>query len=221
MEQAQGSRAPIQRLADRISSIFVPVVLGISLLTFVLWAVPGQVYPTLVIGVSSYNSMGRMNANPWISALVAAITVLVVACPCALGLATPTAIIVGTGKGAERGILIKGGESLERIQAVRAILLDKTGTITNGRPELTDVVALPGRESDELLHLVALADRVKEHAKETIKQLQSRGVDVLMITGDNRRTAQAIATQVGIPAEPLSKATSAASEPRWRSRARR
>jgi P-type Cu+ transporter len=292
VEQAQGSRAPIQRLADRISSIFVPVVLLISALTFVLWAVLGQVYPALLLG----NSMGGMSANPWISALVAAITVLVVACPCALGLATPTAIIVGTGKGAEQGVLIKGGESLERIQAVRAILFDKTGTITNGRPELTDVVTLPGSEEDKLLRLVALAeqgsehplasalvegakardivlgappervvasagrglradveghalligtrrflteeavdcaalqerlgaleeqgktvmlvaldgklaglvavaDRVKDDARETIGKLQRQGIAVLMISGDNQRTAQAIAAQVGIPAD--------------------
>ncbi len=294
VEQAQGSRAPIQRLADRISSIFVPVVLLISALTFILWAVLGQVYPSLLLGTQ--NAMGGMSVNPWISALVAAITVLVVACPCALGLATPTAIIVGTGKGAEQGILIKGGESLERMQAVRAILFDKTGTITNGRPELTDVVALPGIEDDELLRLVALAeqgsehplasalvegakarnivlgvppervvasagrglradveghalligtrrflteeavdsailqehlgaleeqgktvmlvaldgklaglvavaDRVKDGARETIGQLQRQGIAVLMISGDNRRTAQAIAAQVGIPAD--------------------
>src|SRR2546423_15148676 len=102
-------------------------------------------------------------SNPWIVALVAAVAVLVVACPCALGLATPTAIMVGTGKGAEQGILIKGGESLERVQAVRAVLLDKTGTITKGKPELTDVIALPGEQPDKLLQLVAEAEQGSEH----------------------------------------------------------
>jgi len=221
--------------------------------------------------------------------------VLVVACPCALGLATPTAIMVGTGKGAEQGILIKGGESLERIQAVRAVLLDKTGTITKGRPELTDVITAPGKSGEEMLRLVAgaeqgsehplaaaivegarsqgltlhtypesftalagrgleamveghavlvgtrrlfsersiaydtlqeqlealeqqgktamlvaldgeaaglvaVADTVKVGSAEAVKQLQVQGLSVWMITGDNKRTAQTIAAQVGIPA---------------------
>src|SRR6266702_3336105 len=148
VERAQGSKAPIQRLADTISGIFVPVVLVIAALTFIAWAIIGH--------VSALNSAAMLGAsNPWIVAIVAAVAVLVVACPCALGLATPTAIMVGTGKGAEQGILIKGGESLERIQAVRAVLLDKTGTITKGKPELTDVVAVGGRQEDELLRLVA------------------------------------------------------------------
>src|SRR5216684_1079912 len=118
VEQAQGSKAPIQRLADTISSIFVPVVLVIAALTFIGWAIIGHLTVASTAGMVAAT-------NPWIIAIVAAVAVLVVACPCALGLATPTAIMVGTGKGAERGILIKGGESLERIHAVRAVLLDK------------------------------------------------------------------------------------------------
>jgi P-type Cu+ transporter len=152
VEQAQGSKAPIQRLADTISGIFVPAVLVIALLTFIGWA---------IIGLMSAGTMGASNA--WIVAIVAAVAVLVVACPCALGLATPTAIIVGTGKGAEQGILIKGGESLERIQAVRAILLDKTGTITRGKPELTDVISLSDFQSDDMLRLAAEAELGSEH----------------------------------------------------------
>ena len=106
----------------------IAAVLLIAALTFTAWAIVGN-----VTGASTASMVGA--SNPWIVAIVAAVAVLVVACPCALGLATPTAIMVGTGKGAEQGILIKGGESLERIQAVRAVLLDKTGTITNGKPE--------------------------------------------------------------------------------------
>ncbi len=155
VEQAQGSKAPVQRLADRIASIFVPVVLVIAALTFVGWSLAGH------LAVSG--GMGAVD-NPWIVALIAAVAVLVVACPCALGLATPTAIMVGTGRGAEQGILIKGGESLERIQAVRAVLLDKTGTITQGRPAVTDLgVLLTGVDEDELLRLAASAERGSEH----------------------------------------------------------
>ncbi len=153
VEQAQGSKAPIQRLADTIAGIFVPAVLVIAALTFSAWAMLGNLH---LLPLSA-------PTNPWITAIVAAVAVLVVACPCALGLATPTAIMVGTGKGAEQGILIKGGESLERIQAVRAVLLDKTGTITKGKPELTEVVGLPGQQTDEVLRLAAEAEQGSEH----------------------------------------------------------
>ncbi len=297
VEQAQGSKAPIQRLADTIAGIFVPIVLVISALTFIGWAIIGNMTATTTLqGVDGSGMYSMALSNPWIIALVAAVAVLVVACPCALGLATPTAIMVGTGKGAEQGILIKGGESLERIQAVRAVLLDKTGTITRGKPELTDVIALPGKQDDELLRLAALAEQGSEHplataiiegakargltlqarpenftalagrgleatveghailigtrgllreralstellegqlqqleeqgktamlvaidqklagiiavadtvkvgSTEAIKQLQAQGLTVWMITGDNQRTAQTIAGQVGIAPE--------------------
>jgi P-type Cu+ transporter len=154
VEQAQGSKAPIQRLADTIAGIFVPTVLGIAAFTFVGWALIGAVLGSHMLG---------MQQTPWITAIVAAVAVLVVACPCALGLATPTAIMVGTGKGAEQGILIKGGESLERVQAVQAVLLDKTGTITRGKPALTDVLAVAGNQEREVLRLAALAEHGSEH----------------------------------------------------------
>jgi Cu+-exporting ATPase len=281
VEQAQGSKAPVQRLADQVSAIFVPTVLAIAVLTFLAWLLVGD-FTTLPV-----------EAN-WLTALVAAVAVLVVACPCALGLATPTAIMVGTGKGARQGILIKGGESLERMQAVRALLLDKTGTITRGQPVLTDLAPLPAFSEHELLRLVALAEQGSEHplataiiagaqargitltgypehftalagqgleatiegqhvlvgtrslflarglnvdaldaqltiweetgktamlialngqvagaiavadplkdgSVEAIRQLQEQGLEVWMITGDNRRTAHSIAARVGIP----------------------
>ncbi len=138
VEQAQGSKAPIQRLADRISGVFVPIVLVLAALTFIGWTLAGYVWrfhPALAAG-----GMGAAATQPWIVALVAGIAVLVVACPCALGLATPTAIMVGTGRGAQLGILIKGGESLEQLAGVATVVLDKTGTITQGRPDLTDVL---------------------------------------------------------------------------------
>ncbi|SDM82051.1 heavy metal translocating P-type ATPase [Sediminibacillus halophilus] len=268
VEEAQGSKAPIQRLADVISGYFVPIVVGIALVTFVIWiafVTPGQLEP----------------------ALVAAIAVLVIACPCALGLATPTSIMVGTGKAAESGILFKGGEHLEGTHQLEAIVLDKTGTITKGKPEVTDFsgdeetlqllasaekgsehplaeaivsyaaekevdfvevedfTAIPGHGIEATIsgkHIVvgnrklmqnhgigtevaedtlvdyensgktamliaidgqyrgtvAVADTMKETAPEAIKQLKALGIDVIMLTGDNERTAQAIAKQAGI-----------------------
>ncbi len=181
VEQAQGSKAPIQRLADRISGIFVPVVLLISVLTFIGWAILGLLNPTLALTgmrMGGVFAMDMSTYNPWISALIAGVSVLVVACPCALGLATPTAIMVGTGKGAEQGILIKGGESLERLQAIRAVFLDKTGTITKGKPELTDVLAVSGMQENDLLRLVAQAELGSEHplASAIIAEARARGI---------------------------------------------
>jgi P-type Cu+ transporter len=176
VEQAQGSKAPIQRVADSVASVFVPAVLVMALLTFVGWAVAGYAG-----GFHPPAPMGAAVSSPWIVALVAGIAVLVVACPCALGLATPTAIMVGTGQGAEQGVLIKSGESLERLQAVNAVVLDKTGTITRGQPELLDVVLGPeyaGGERD-LLRLAAGAESVSEHpvARAIVAGATMRGVE--------------------------------------------
>jgi heavy metal translocating P-type ATPase len=142
VEDAQGTKAPVQRLADRVAGIFVPVVLALAATTFATW--------TLLAGDPRQG-------------LVAAIAVLIIACPCALGLATPTAIMVGTGRGASLGVLIKGGEALERSQRIDTVVFDKTGTLTHGRMRLTDVRPADGQDGDELLRRAAAAEAGSEH----------------------------------------------------------
>jgi Cu+-exporting ATPase len=272
IEEAQGSKAPIQAFADRISSWFVPAVIGLASLTLAVW---------LLLGFSAT------------FALMAFTAVIVIACPCALGLATPTAIMVGTGKGAEYGVLIKGGEPLEAAEKIKTIIFDKTGTLTNGKPAVTDLISLsdldknnilrisaslekssehplaeaicsyadeerfemddvesfkatPGHgvegeidgkkyyfgnrklisdvvgldlekisrkmskieeegktvmilsDAKAILGMIAVADTIKETSKEAIEKLKSMDIAVWMITGDNQRTADAIAKQIGI-----------------------
>lgn len=245
VEEAQGSKAPIQRVADQISGIFVPVVVVIAIITFAVWMI-------------------FVTPGDFGGALEKMIAVLVIACPCALGLATPTSIMAGSGRSAEYGILFKGGEHLEATHRLDTVILDKTGTVTNGKPVLTDVIVADGFNEEEILRLVgaaekksehplaeaivegkqlligtrrlmkkfnidieevsksmeeleregktamliainkeyagivAVADTVKDTSKAAITRLKKMGLDVVMITGDNTQTAQAIAGQVGI-----------------------
>lgn len=275
VQEAQGSKAPVQKLVDKIAGIFVPIVIGISILTFIIWILVG-------------------GEGAFTHALLTSVTVLVIACPCALGLATPTAIMVGIGKGAENNILIKDAESLELAHRVNAIILDKTGTITEGKPDVTDMKWLANTEDQSMLKdilysmevqsehplaqaivdrlkesnsksislvafesltgkgvkakandqlyflgnekliteqglplnevcreiadrwkeeaktvvyfadkkkivaLIAIADKIKETSRQAIETLQSRGIDVYMLTGDNAQTAKAVARQVGL-----------------------
>jgi Cu+-exporting ATPase len=144
MRDAQATRAPIQNLADRVSAVFVPAVLSIAVLTLVAW---------LFIGGSTH----------LLQAITASVSVLIIACPCAMGLAVPTAVMVATGKGAELGLLIKGGEALERAGKVDAIVLDKTGTVTEGRPSVTDVITVTGSTRDEVLTFAANVEQLSEH----------------------------------------------------------
>jgi Cu+-exporting ATPase len=152
VEEAQGSKAPIQKLADQVSGIFVPAVILIAAITFLTWLV---IVPAPAVG-SGVDAFTR--------ALINMVAVLVIACPCAMGLATPTAIMVGTGKGAENGILLRSGEALERAGKIQTVVLDKTGTITRGQPEVTDIfVSDSGLDRAELLRLAASVEQGSEH----------------------------------------------------------
>lgn len=164
VEEAQGSKAPIQRLADQISGIFVPIVVGIAVITFFvwfIWASPGN----------------------FAEALEKMIAVLVIACPCALGLATPTSIMAGSGRSAEAGILFKGGEHLERTHRITTVVLDKTGTVTKGKPELTDIVVEKEFDKNTFLQLVASAEKQSEHpiAEAIVNGIKEKRIDLLEV----------------------------------------
>jgi Cu+-exporting ATPase len=175
VQEAQGSKAPVQRLVDRVSSVFVPVVIGIALLTFGVW----------------YVATGNFT-----QALIFAVAVLVIACPCALGLATPTAIMVGTGTGAEHGILIKNAEALERASGLTTVVFDKTGTITEGEPAVTDVVTeLP---EDAFLRLAASVERNSEHplGEAVVRAAQERGIALAQPQGFDALAGHGVRAQV-------------------------
>jgi P-type Cu+ transporter len=179
VEEAQGSKAPIQRLADIIASYFVPSVIGIAAVTFLVWYLAGP-QPALTL------------------ALLNAIAVLVIACPCALGLATPTAIMVGTGKGAEHGILFRNGEALEKASQITTVLMDKTGTLTEGEPRVTDIIVTPGFSQDRVLELAAAAERGSEHplAAAITRAAAERKLNQLDATGFNAVPGQGITARV-------------------------
>lgn len=164
VQEAQGSKAPVQKLVDKIAGIFVPVVIGISILTFIVWMLVG-------------------GEHAFTHALLTSITVLVIACPCALGLATPTAIMVGVGKGAENNLLIKDAESLELAHQVNAIILDKTGTITEGKPQVTDLFFASGVNKDELQQVLLSVEQHSEHplADAIVQHMQERNIQPVLI----------------------------------------
>ncbi|HFI0057747.1 TPA: heavy metal translocating P-type ATPase [Streptococcus suis] len=161
VEEAQGSKAPIAQLADRVSAVFVPIVMVLALLSGLAWWTLGQ--------------------EPWIFSLSITISVLVIACPCALGLATPTAIMVGTGKGAENGLLFKSGQAVEVLQKVDTIVFDKTGTITQGKPQVTDMTVFSSATEEEVLQLAASAEQYSEHplAQALLKSAEDAGLSLL------------------------------------------
>ena len=194
VEEAQGAKPPIQKLADKIAAVFVPIVIGIALLTFVVWLVAGP--------------------SPALSfAFVTAVSVLLIACPCAMGLATPTAIMVGTGKGAEMGVLFRRGTALEVLARIDTLVLDKTGTLTRGQPELTDFVGIgpdsnPDSNPDsgaadgfpmETLRLVAAAESKSEHpiAEAIVRAARERGIELPSVEKFNAEPGFGIEAQVG------------------------
>ena len=161
VEDAQGTKAPIQRLADKISGVFVPIVIGIAILTFLVWFI-------------------LVDPGNFTAALEVLIAVLVIACPCALGLATPTSIMAGSGRAAEFGILFKGGEHLEQTQGIDTVVVDKTGTVTHGKPVLTDVHAATGQDEKNFLSLIGAAEKQSEHplAEAIVQGIQDKGIEL-------------------------------------------
>jgi Cu+-exporting ATPase len=187
VQEAQGSKAPIQKLADKISGVFVPVVLCVAIATFMVWFIAAPVESRLTM------------------ALLTFVSVLIIACPCALGLATPTAIMVGTGRGAQSGILIKGGEALELAHKLTTVVLDKTGTITQGRPVVTDVLPQSGPSNsvstlneNELLRLAASAERGSEHplGEAIVTSAQERGLTLSPVQAFNAIAGHGIEAEV-------------------------
>ncbi len=188
MRDAQASRAPIQGLADRISAIFVPTVIVLSLLTFATW-----------YGVLTH--AGSANGAALVRAFAAAVAVLIIACPCAMGLAVPTAVMVATGRGAEGGVLIKGGVALQRAGDVTMVVMDKTGTVTEGRPQVTDIVRVPGSalSDDAVLAVTASLEQSSQHpvAGAIVRSAQTRGLSLVVPTAFESLTGRGATAMVG------------------------
>jgi Cu+-exporting ATPase len=191
VEDAQASKAPIQRFADRISAVFVPGVIVASAATFLFWYFAGPaIFGRLPDPSSTVGLFGPVltlaATHGWlVAALLAATAVIVIACPCALGLATPTAIMVGTGKGAENGILIKSGGALETAYRLDSVVFDKTGTLTHGSPEVTDVEPQVGQDVGSLLTLASALERASEHplAEAIVAHARAQGIEPPVVTG--------------------------------------
>ncbi len=180
VEECQGSKVPIQEFADKVTSFFVPVVIGIALVTFLAWILlPGPM--SSLVEAGSFLPWVDPNLGVITLAIVSMVAVLVIACPCALGLATPTALMVGSGMGAEHGILIRTGEAIQTLKDVKVVVFDKTGTITKGRPDVTDVVAADGYDEQTVLRLAASAEMGSEHplGRSIVKRAEAEGLPLV------------------------------------------
>jgi Cu+-exporting ATPase len=194
VEECQGTKVPIQVLADKITYYFVPTIIGISILTFLAWLIA----PSFFLIIANW----AKNYLPWVNpslgfvalALFASITVLVIACPCALGLATPTALMVGSGMGAERGILIRRGDAIQTLQNIKAVVFDKTGTITSGKPGVTDIIPCDSLDERKLLTIAASVESGSEHplGKAVIAESRERGLDLIKLEGFEALTGQGV-----------------------------
>lgn len=198
VEEAQGSKVPIQELADRLTGYFVPAVLVIALGTFGIWLAFAESLRPILDWGSGFLPWVNPEISPLMGAILAMIAVLVIACPCALGLATPTALMVGSGMGAERGVLIRSGEAIQTLKDIKVVVLDKTGTITRGKPALTDVHALPGFDEAQVLRAAASVEAGSEHplAQAIVAGARERGLEVPQVTQFKSITARGVQGQV-------------------------
>ncbi|MBE0454110.1 MAG: heavy metal translocating P-type ATPase [Roseovarius sp.] len=198
VEEAQGSKVPIQELADKLTGYFVPAVLVIALGTFGAWLAFADTLRPILIWGAGFLPWVNPEISPLMGAILAMIAVLVIACPCALGLATPTALMVGSGMGAERGVLIRSGEAIQTLKDIKVVVLDKTGTITRGKPALTDVHALPGFDEARVLRAAASVEAGSEHplAQAIVTGARERGLDVPEVTQFKAITARGVQGEV-------------------------
>ncbi|MFN2341323.1 MAG: heavy metal translocating P-type ATPase [Halanaerobium sp.] len=198
VEEAQGTKVPIQEFADKITSIFVPTVLIIALSTFVLWLIFPDSLRQVGFWAQSFLPWVNPELGTFTLAIFATIAVLVIACPCALGLATPTALMVGSGIGAENGVLIRKGEAIQTMKDVHTIVFDKTGTITKGKPEVTDLIAAPGSSEEKLLQLAASVEAGSEHplGESIVGGAKDRDIDIKEIKKFNSVTGKGVEAEV-------------------------
>lgn len=198
VEEAQGSKVPIQEFADRVTGRFVPAVLVVSLASFAMWLVFGESLRPVLDWGAGFLPWVNPELSPLMVGVLSGVAVLVIACPCALGLATPTALMVGSGMGAERGVLIRSGEAIQTLKDIKVVVLDKTGTITRGKPALTDVHALPGFDEERVLRAAASVEAGSEHplAQAIVTGARERGLDVPEVTQFKSITARGVQGEV-------------------------